>query len=80
MPPKPSGCNVYPHGAPPGHILNSPMRVLEALANIFITTFGITQPSDAMRRKVAWFILCLLILALGFVSVVGGVFYRLLNH
>ncbi len=56
------------------------MRVLEALANIFITTFGITQPSDAMRRKVAWFILCLLILALGFVSVVGGVFYRLLNH
>ena len=56
------------------------MRILEALASIFINTFGITQPTDAMRRQTAWFILGLLILALGIVAAVGVVIYHLLRH
>ncbi len=31
------------------------MRLLEALASIFINVFGITQPTPRMRRKAAWF-------------------------
>jgi hypothetical protein len=52
------------------------MRLLEALASLFINTFGITQPTDATRRRAAWFILCLLILTLVVVSSVGYVLYR----
>jgi hypothetical protein len=38
------------------------MRLLEALASIFINVFGITQPTDKKRRQVAWFILGMLTL------------------
>ena len=37
------------------------MRLLEALASAFINTFGITQPTEATRRKAVWLILVLLI-------------------
>jgi hypothetical protein len=40
------------------------MRLLEALAEAFINTFGITQPTDKTRRQAAWFILGLLTLVL----------------
>jgi hypothetical protein len=36
------------------------MRLMEALATAFINTFGITQPTDSMRRRAAWFILGML--------------------
>ena len=38
------------------------MRFLEALATAFYRTFGITQPSDSMRRRAAWFLLGLITL------------------
>jgi uncharacterized BrkB/YihY/UPF0761 family membrane protein len=44
------------------------MRFLEALATAFFRTFGITQPSDQMRRRAAWFLLgliTLIVLAIG---------------
>jgi hypothetical protein len=56
------------------------MMLLEALANAFINTFGITQPTPQMRRKAAWFILVLLTLALALVCAVGAVLYQLLHR
>jgi hypothetical protein len=38
------------------------MRVPEALAGVFISTFGITEPTEKARRQAAWFILTLLTL------------------
>ncbi len=38
------------------------MRFIEALADAFIATFGITQPTQATRRKASYFILGLLLL------------------
>ncbi len=40
------------------------MKVLFFLADAFINTFGITQPSEQTRRKAAFFILILLLLTL----------------
>jgi hypothetical protein len=48
------------------------MRLLEALAAAFINTFGITQPTEQMRRRAAWFIvgmLALVVLLIGAASV-----------
>jgi len=56
------------------------MNLLEALANVFINTFGITQPSDKMRRQAAWFILGLLVVALSAVAAVGFALYQLLHR
>jgi hypothetical protein len=56
------------------------MWLLEALASMFINTFGITQPTDEMRRKAAWFILGLLVLALTAVAVVGLALYHAIHH
>jgi hypothetical protein len=56
------------------------MRLLEALASIFVNVFGITQPTDEMRRKASWFILGLLVLALSVVTTVGVVIYHLLRR
>jgi hypothetical protein len=55
------------------------MRLLDALASAFIGTFGITQPSEQTRRHASWFILGLLVVALGVVVVVGMVLYRLMH-
>ncbi len=51
------------------------VKLLEALATAFINTFGITQPSDAMRRRAAWFIFVLLIVMLFAVFAVGTALY-----
>jgi hypothetical protein len=56
------------------------MRLLEALATIFINVFGITQPTDETRRRAAWFILVLLIVALLVVAAVGFVLYQVLGR
>ena len=56
------------------------MRILEGLASIFINTFGITQPTDEVRRKAAWFILALLIITLILVSIAGLVVFQVVNR
>jgi hypothetical protein len=56
------------------------MRILEALASIFINTFGITQPTPAARRQAAWFILGLLIAALVFILIAGTVLYQAIHR
>jgi hypothetical protein len=56
------------------------MHILEALASIFINTFGITQPTAETRRKAAWFILALLVGTLAVVVLIGTVLYNLLRH
>ena len=56
------------------------MRILEALASIFINTFGITQPSPAARRQAAFFILGLLLAALLVVVVVAAVLYQAIHR
>ena len=47
------------------------MPILEALASAFITTFGITQPTDKTRRHVAWFILGMLALVVVALATIG---------
>ena len=42
-----------------------PMRLLYYFVDLFIDVFGITQPTEAGRKRAAFFILGLLILALG---------------
>ena len=55
------------------------MHLLEALAAVFINTFGITQPTEATRRRAAWFILALLVLTLMVVATAGMAFYHVLH-
>jgi hypothetical protein len=55
------------------------MQMFETLACAFFKTFGITQPTEHARRRAAWFILMLLILALIAVCAIGGVFYHLMH-
>ncbi len=54
--------------------------LLEALAAAFINTFGITQPTDATRRRAAWFILALLIIMLIAVFAVGYALYLAMHR
>ncbi len=56
------------------------VNLLEAFASAFINTFGITQPTDAGRRRAAWFILGLLILMFIVVCAVGFAFYSAMHH
>ena len=51
------------------------VKLLEAFAAAFINTFGITQPTNATRRRAAWFILGLLIVMMAAVCAVGYAFY-----
>jgi hypothetical protein len=55
------------------------MRLLEALASAFINTFGITQPSDQMRRRAAWFIFSLLLIALCMISLAAAMIFHMLR-
>jgi hypothetical protein len=55
------------------------MRLLEAFATAFINTFGITQPTDAQRRRAAWFIAGMLVLTMVAVAAVGLAFYRAMH-
>jgi len=52
------------------------MKLLDALASLFINTFGITKPTDQTRRRASWFIFLLLVLALCVVATVGTLIYR----
>jgi hypothetical protein len=52
------------------------MKPLIFLANAFINTFGITQPSEQGARRVAWFIAVLLGLVLVTVAIVGLVIFH----
>ena len=56
------------------------MRVIDALANAFINTFGITQPTEEARRRASRFIMALVIVALGLVALVGFLLYQLLHR
>lgn len=56
------------------------MRMLEAFADAFINTFGITQPSDTQRRRAAWFILGMMLLTIGLVTGVGYIFYAAMRR
>lgn len=56
------------------------MRILDAFANAFINTFGITQPTEALRRRASWFILIIMVLTLGIVFAVGYAFYATMHR
>ena len=56
------------------------MGLLEALAAAFINTFGITQPTEATRRRAAWFILVMIVVTLVVVSAIGFAFYAAMHH
>jgi hypothetical protein len=54
------------------------MRLLEFLAQVFITTFGITQPSPEQQRRVSLILGgTLLAVLLGAISVVGFFLYQI---
>jgi hypothetical protein len=55
------------------------MPILYFLADAFINTFGITQPSEKARKQAAFFILGLGILVLAGVSVVGYTLYKAMH-
>jgi hypothetical protein len=55
------------------------MRLLEALASAFISTFGITQPTDRTRRRAAWFILGMLTLVFLGLCIGGSVLFHLMQ-
>jgi hypothetical protein len=51
------------------------MRLLDLLVAFFVQTFSITEPTPAARRRVGWFILALLLLAVAIPIVIGWVGY-----
>jgi hypothetical protein len=57
--------------AMPPEAHNQAMPLLYFLADAFIKTFGITQPTDKTRRQAALFILGLILLLLTTVVVAG---------
>ena len=56
------------------------MRLLEALASIFINTFGITQPTEKTRRHVSWFILGLLVGVFAVICAVTAALYNVMHR
>jgi hypothetical protein len=60
-------------------LYHNEMQLLEALASAFINTFGITQPTDAKRRRAAWFILGMLSLLLIGVGIGGVLIFHMLR-
>jgi hypothetical protein len=55
------------------------MSVLYFLADTFINTFGITQPTEAMRKKAAFFILALIILTVAIAVVAFVVIHSVMR-
>ena len=55
------------------------MVILYFLADVFINTFGITQPTPAARRQVAFFILGLMLLVIAGVAAAGYVLHLALR-
>ncbi|WP_162536567.1 hypothetical protein [Granulicella sp. WH15] len=51
------------------------MALLYFLADAFINTFGITQPTEKARKQAAFFILGLILIALGAMATVAYVFH-----
>lgn len=56
------------------------MRPLLFLSNVFINTFGITQPTPKNANRMAWFIATMLVLVVVLVATVGAVVLRLAFH
>ena len=56
-----------------------PMRLLYLLADAFINTFGITRPTERIRRLSAFFILALLVLTLVVVAVAGLIIHAVMK-
>ena len=55
------------------------MAILYFLADSFINTFGITQPTEKTRRHVAFFICGLIVLVLAGVTVAGLVIHAMMR-
>jgi len=55
------------------------MFLIDRLAQAFIATFGITEPTDAQRQRVSWFILGLLVLTVVGVAIAGATFLHVLH-
>lgn len=68
------------YGSRPAGLTLKSMRLLEAFAAAFINTFGITQPTDAQRRRAAWFILGMVLLTICVVAGVGYAFYAAMHR
>jgi hypothetical protein len=54
------------------------MRLLEIVADAFINTFGITQPTEKARRRASWFIAGMLALVVALVAVAGALLFHIL--
>ena len=55
------------------------MRLIEALASVFIDTFGITRPDEQTRRRAAWFILGMLTMVLVGLCIGGVLLFRVIR-
>ena len=55
------------------------MQLLYFLADTFIKTFGITQPTEKNRRQAAFFILTLLVLMLAGLVAAGFVIHTVMK-
>ncbi|MEO6922721.1 MAG: hypothetical protein ABI142_02750 [Bryocella sp.] len=55
------------------------MALFDFLTQVFINAFGITQPSEATRRRATLFISVLTALMVVVVAVIGALFYRVLH-
>lgn len=56
------------------------MALLENLAAAFINTFGITQPSEAARRRASWIIFAMLVLTIVLVCAGACALYTHLRY
>jgi len=64
------GCRSLGRISTRGRILVS-MKVLYLIADFFVATFGITEPTAKTRDQAAWFIAGLLVLLVAGVAAVG---------
>ncbi len=63
------GCERIPAGRWQAH--TGGMKLLYVIADFFIATFGITQPTAKTRDQAAWFIAGLLVILVVAVTCVG---------
>jgi hypothetical protein len=54
------------------------MRLLETIAVAFISTFGITQPTEQTRRRAARFIVGMLALVVISIAAIGVLLFHIL--
>jgi uncharacterized membrane protein len=55
------------------------MKLLYFLADTFINTFGITQPTEKARTQAAWFILVLILIAVVIAFTAGVVIHSVMH-